>query len=86
MFVSLFCFANLFISSIFNSSSTVISNTERSRSIEITNIEGKNIDFETLDLEENTIQFKIHDPLTGIYILKAKCLDGSSFVSRILIK
>jgi hypothetical protein len=63
-----------------------ISNTERSRSIEITSIEGKNIEFETLGIEHNTIQFKIHDPLTGIYILKANCLDGSSFVSRILIK
>jgi hypothetical protein len=63
-----------------------ISNTERSRSIEITSIEGKNIDFETILLEQNEMQIKLNESKTGIYILKANCLDGSTFVSRILIK
>jgi hypothetical protein len=64
----------------------VISNTERSRSIEITNIEGKNIDFQTISVESNNMQIKVPDAKIGIYLLKARCLDGSTFVSRILIK
>jgi hypothetical protein len=56
------------------------------QSLELTNIEGKNINFQTISVESNNMKIKVPNAKTGIYLIKAKCIDGSSFVSRIVIE
>ncbi|MCF8411545.1 MAG: T9SS type A sorting domain-containing protein, partial [Crocinitomicaceae bacterium] len=56
------------------------------QNLQIIDIHGKEILFETIEDNGDYLKLKMENTATGIYSVKTNCLDGSVFVTRLLIK
>lgn len=54
--------------------------------INITDIEGRIVTYQVLEETNVSKSIKLENCLTGLYFVKVSCVDGSSFVSRVLIQ
>lgn len=54
--------------------------------LEIIDIHGKNIAFELLENIENQALISVKKTSSGIYMIQANCIDGTTFISRLLMK